>query len=162
MIDRQELRMMVITELTDTYNKRNRSVESEEFREDLERLREDVFNKADTDKDGMINKVEFFAIAEKNINEQKERTLHEDSEFTEEEYKKFRDDKILEIRKMIANGELPTNYNYSDVPLLSGKFVNVTHIQRDGVMIDIRGQKDHNQKVQDFKRSVLSLYPLTN
>lgn len=152
LIDRQELRMMVITELTDTYNKKNRSVDSEEFREDLERLREDVFKKADTNEDGMIDKSEFFAIAEKNINEQKERTLHKDSEFTEEEYNKFRDDRILEIRKMIANGELPTNYNYSDVPLLTGKFVNVTHIQRDGVMIDIRGQKDHNQKVQDFKR----------
>ena len=87
MIDRQELRMMVITELTDSYKKANRSHDSEEFREDLERIREEVFEQADKDKDGFISKTEFFAIVAENQKKQEEKTLHEESEFTEEEYK---------------------------------------------------------------------------
>ena len=146
--------MMVITELTDSYKKANRSVESEDFSVDLERIREDVFEKADTDKDGLINKSEFLAIVAKNQKKQEERVLHQESDFTEDEYNKFRDEKVLEIRKMIAKGELPENYNYSDVPLLSGNFINATHIQRNGVMVEIHKQTDRKQKVQDFKRFV--------
>merc|ERR1719268_73230 len=53
---------------------------------------------------------------------------------------------------MIAKGVLPPNYNYSDVPLLSGNFVNATHILRDGVLVDIHKQKDRKQRIKDFKR----------
>ena len=111
--------MMVITELTDSYKKANRSHDSEEFREDLERIREEVFEQADSDKDGFISKTEFFAIVAENQKKQEEKTLHEESEFTEEEYSRFCDERVMEIRRLIANGALPTNYNYSDVPLLS-------------------------------------------
>ena len=90
MIDRQELRMMVITELTDSYKKANRSHDSEEFREDLERIREEVFEQADTDKDGFISKTEFFAIVSENQKKQEE--------FTEEEYNQFRHERVMEIR----------------------------------------------------------------
>merc|ERR1712142_723766 len=152
LIDRQELRMMVITELTDSYKKANRSVESEDFSEDLERIREEVFEKADTDKDGLINKSEFLAIVALNQKKHEERVLHQESDFSEDEYNKFRDEKVLEIRKMIADGILPENYNYTDVPLLSGNFINATHIQRNGVMVEIHTQTDRKQKVQDFKR----------
>lgn len=152
LIDRQELRMMVITELTDSYKKANRSHDSEEFREDLERIREEVFEQADTDKDGFISKTEFFAIVAENQKKQEEKTLHEESEFTEEEYNQFRHERVMEIRRLIANGALPTNYNYSDVPLLSGNFINTTHIQRDGVIVDIHNQRDKKQKIKDFKR----------
>ena len=155
MIDRQELRMMVITELTDSYKKANRSHDSEEFREDLERIREEVFEQADKDKDGFITKTEFFAIVAENQKKQEEKTLHEESEFTEEEYNQFRHERVMEIRRLIANGALPTNYNYSDVPLLSGNFINTTHIQRDGVIVDIHNQRDKKQKIKDFKRLVV-------
>jgi hypothetical protein len=30
---------------------------------------------------------------------------------------------------MIAEKRLPQDYNYTDVPLLSGNFINATHIQ---------------------------------
>ena len=160
LIDRQELRMMVITELTDSYKKDNRSQESEEFREDLERIREEVFENADIDKDGFISKSEFLAIVAENqkkqeqrsLHEEEQRVLHKESEFTEEEYNKFRQDNIHEIRRLIANGQLPTNYNYSDVPLLAGHFINATHILRDDVLVDIHSQKDKKQRHRDFKR----------
>ena len=61
----------------------------------------------------------------------------------------------MEIRRLIANGALPTNYNYFDVPLLSGNFINTTHIQRDGVIVDIHNQRDKKQKIKDFKRLVV-------
>jgi len=160
LIDRQELRMMVITELTDSYKKDNRSQESEEFREDLERIREEVFENADIDKDGFISKSEFLAIVAENqkkqeqrsLHEEEQRVLHKESEFTEEEYNKFRQDNIHEIRRLIANGQLPTNYNYSDVPLLAGHFINATHILRNDVLVDIHSQKDKKQRHRDFKR----------
>ena len=144
--------MMIISELTDSYKSQNKSIDSEEFREDLEKIREDVLEKGDRDGDKLLNKEEFLALVERNKENHKERAIHEESEFTEEEFNEYRDERVMEIRKMIANGVLPTNYNYSDVPLLSGNFVNATHILRGGVLVDIHKQKDRKQRIKDFKR----------
>jgi len=151
-IDHQELRMMIISELTDSYKSQNKSIDSEEFREDLEKIREDVLEKGDRDGDKFLNKEEFLSLVERNKENHKERAIHEESEFTEEEFNEYRDERVMEIRKMIAKGVLPPNYNYSDVPLLSGNFVNATHILRDGVLVDIHKQKDRKQRIKDFKR----------
>jgi len=154
LIDRQEVRMMAISDLTASYKEANTSVETRQFSEDLEKLREEI-EEADTDKDGFINKQEFFAaVAEmQRVNGEREKIINEESRFTEEEYKQFRDERILEIRKMIVNGKLPINYNYTDVPLLFGYFLNETHIMRDGVMMETnRGQTSHMQQAKDFKR----------
>jgi len=151
-INRQELRLMIITELKQAYERANKTVDSVEFREDLERQREKVFEDADTDRDEFISKAEFIALVNKNKNKHEERKLHKESEYTEEEYRNFHDERVLEIRKMIANGVIPDSYNYSDVPLLSGNFINITHVQRNGVLIEIYKQNDRNQKVKDFKR----------
>lgn len=79
---------------------------------------------------------------------------------------------ILGIRKMIADGVLPENYNYNDVPLLNGvldsghildapflhpgDFINVTHVMRDGSLLNIHEQDTHEHRVRDFKRSITS------
>ena len=58
--------------------------------------------------------------------------LHEETEFTEEEFNHYKEEKVTKnmssksvqirsIRKMIADGVLPENYNYHDVPLLNGE-----------------------------------------
>ena len=70
---------------------------------------------------------------------------------------------------MIADGVLPENYNYNDVPLLNGDpesshylylpllhpgdFINVTHVMRDGSLLNIHEQDTHEHRVRDFKRS---------
>ena len=71
--------------------------------------------------------------------------------FTPDEYLAFRDQRVQEIREMIADGIMPENYNYSHVPLLQGNFINSTHIQRGGEVHDIHEQ-DHEQRLADFKR----------
>lgn len=66
---------------------------------------------------------------------------------------------------MIADGVLPENYNYNDVPLLTGvelplsgfflpgNFINATHVMRNGSMMNIHELGNHReQRVRDFKR----------
>ena len=155
LLNGQEVRMMAISDLTESFKRANMSVESREFSEQLERLREEA-EEADKDKDGFISKPEFFAAVDEANKEYVERmnTIRKESEFTKEEYNKFREERILEIRKMIANGILPTNYNYSDVPLLSGNFLNETHVMRNGVLVEVIPRLiSPEQRAQDIKRS---------
>ena len=69
---------------------------------------------------------------------------------------------------MIADGVLSENYNYNDVPLLTGKrqptnpkniishpgnFINSTHVMRNGSIMNIHELSNHReQRVRDFKR----------
>merc|ERR1712243_542759 len=116
-----------------------------EFSNKLENMKEEVFNRTDTDNNGVISLPEFLIAAEESAKRAKEKAdkleefheIHEATEFTEDEYKQYKEHKILAIRKMIAEGIIPENYTYSDVPLLSGTFINGTHVMRDGVMLEI-------------------------
>jgi hypothetical protein len=38
---------------------------------------------------------------------------------------------------MILDGVLPLDYNYTDIPLLSGTFLNATHIQDSNITSQI-------------------------
>ena len=103
--------------------------------EDLEKLTTGVFDKSDHNKDGKVDMQEFLYAVEmnkKNAQNKKGKEywkeIHENSDFSEDEYEKFKDVKILEIRQMIADGVLPDNYKYHDVPQFSGNFINATHI----------------------------------
>merc|ERR1712025_958945 len=157
-IDKRELRLMLITELRDAYRGTNKS-----FSHQLEQMKDEVFDRDDTNKDGLIDFEEFKIAVEKNgkrnqdrKNEEQLYRLHEDSEFTEEEFETYKNEKIREIRKMIADGVLPENYNYNDVPLLTGNFINSTHVMRNGSMMNIHELSNHGeQRVRDFKRSRL-------
>jgi len=159
-IDKQELRLMLITELRDAYREANKSFE---FSIQLENMKDEVFNKTDTNKDGVIDLKEFKISVEENQkkagnkdDEDQLYRLHEDTEFTEEEFENYKNEKIREIRKMIADGVLPENYNYNDVPLLTGNFINSTHVMRNGSMMNIHELSNHReQRVRDFKRSRL-------
>ena len=69
---------------------------------------------------------------------------------------------------MIADGVLSENYNYNDVPLLTGErqsknpkniishpgnFINSTHVMRNGSIMNIHELSNHReQRVRDFKR----------
>jgi len=163
-IDKQEMRLMLITELRDAYADANKTFSTVDFSDQLETMKEEAFTKADTNKDGVISLAEFEASVLENEKQAAEKEhnnkmmwheLHEGTEFTEEEYVKFREEKVLHIRKMIAEGVLPENYNYSDVPLLTGNFINSTHVMRDGNLVHIHKQGDHRhpQRVADFKRA---------
>jgi len=74
---------MAISDLTASYKEANTSVETRQFSEDLEKLREEI-EEADTDKDGFINKQEFFAaVAEmQRVNGEREKIINEESRFT--------------------------------------------------------------------------------
>ena len=80
---------MLLTELTEAYKDANKSHDSVEFRADLERIREEVFDSTDTDKDGFVSKSEFFAKVSENQKKTEDRNLHKESEFTEDEYARF-------------------------------------------------------------------------
>jgi len=159
-IDKQELRLMLITELRDAYREANKSFD---FSLQLEGMKDEVFNRTDTNKDGLIDLEEFKISVEENQKKAQDKDhedqlyrLHEDTEFTEEEFVKYKNEKIREIRKMIADGVLPENYNYNDVPLLTGNFINSTHVMRNGSMMNIHELSNHReQRVRDFKRSRL-------
>ena len=91
-------------------------------------------------------------LAEKNQNGRSELALHQASEFTEEQYEEFKTNRIKEIRKLLSEGVIPPNYNYSDVPMLAGSFVNETHILRkNGDLVNIHLQEDKEKRIRDFK-----------
>merc|ERR1711962_566654 len=103
--------------------------------------------KVDKNKDGKMDLQEFLDEMDKRLKESEKReeeqqleadqyweNLERQSQFTDEEYKAFRDQHVLEIRKLIAEGRLPENYTYSDVPQLTGNFINSTHVQKNGVL----------------------------
>jgi hypothetical protein len=39
---------------------------------------------------------------------------------------------------MILDGVLPLDYNYTDIPLLSGTFLNATHIQDSNITTQLK------------------------
>jgi len=153
-IDKMEVRMMLVTELKRTEDKFD-EVEKSEM---LERMKDDVMKEADADKDGKLSMEEFLEQVERNKRRQEEtkerkkwKAFLEQTMFTPDEYLAFRDQRVQEIRKMIADGIMPENYNYSHVPHLQGNFINSTHIQRGGEVHDIHEQDDEQRKA-DFKR----------
>ena len=78
--------MMAISDLTESFKRANMSVESREFSEQLERLREEA-EEADKDKDGFISKPEFFAAVDEANKEYTERMniIRKGSEFSNED-----------------------------------------------------------------------------
>jgi len=163
-IDKQELRLMLITELRDAYRNANKSSSAPDFSLQLESMKDEVFNKTDRNKDGLIDFEEFKTHVDENQKKYQQNDdddeqlyrLHEETEFTEEEFQQYKNEKIREIRKMIADGVLSENYNYNDVPLLTGNFINSTHVMRNGSIMNIHELSNHReQRVRDFKRSRL-------
>ena len=56
-------------------------------------------------------------------------TIDNESFFNETELDEFEKDRIDEIREDIAEGRKPEGYEFNDVPLLDGNFLNETHIR---------------------------------
>jgi len=131
------------------------NLDDEEKRETLERMAEDVLQLYDTNNDDKLTFEEVAkgaeAVQKHNANKRYWRSLHKESQFTQEEYNKFKEARTMEIRKMIANNQIPENYNYSHVPLLQGNFINRTHVQRGDMIINIHDQEDEQTKA-DYKR----------
>jgi len=160
-LDAQELRLLLITEIQSTYKARGQEYDEVEMSEELERMREKTLERADTNRDMKIDLQEFLTMVEKTRENKKQRKkdkyweeMEERSTFTEGEYRKFRDQHVQDIRKMIAEGHIPENYNYTDVPQLTGYFVNTTHVQKGGVVINLHEQ-EATEKYKDFKRFLM-------
>lgn len=166
-IDGMELRMMLATQV----EKMNKDLDDYEKAQELEKLLEMAREMADTNKDEKISMEEFLNAAKKQIedynltkdnkdarkleNKKYWEKLHKETKFTDEEYMAFSEKRTLDIRKLIANGIIPENYNYSHVPLLQGNFINSTHIQRGSDLIEIHEQTDE-QRNADFKKFKMS------
>ncbi|XP_023341310.1 nucleobindin-1 isoform X2 [Eurytemora carolleeae] len=158
-LDRQEIRLLLITELNQEYKEENEYLDLAEMSELLERKREASLNLGDVNKDDKLSFQEFeYAVKESEKQITKEdlywHNLEKMASFTDDEYLKFRNDHVLEIRQMIVDGKLPTNYNYTDVPQLNGYFVNSTHVQRNGSIINLHLQEEEI-KYKDFKRFLM-------
>lgn len=80
--------------------------------------------------------------------------LHDESQFTEEEFQTFKKTEIGKIRTLIAHGKLSPSYNYTDVPQLPGNFINSTHFQRNGKFIELHLQTDE-EKYKNYKRFLM-------
>jgi len=95
---------MLITELRDAYREANKSFE---FSIQLESMKDEVFNKTDTNKDGVIDLEEFKISVEENQKKAQNKDdedqlyrLHEDTEFTEEEFENYKNEKVLLVNSL--------------------------------------------------------------
>jgi nucleobindin len=81
--------------------------------EDLERMREHVFNESDTNHDGLISFEEFMIQSKKDeFNKDDEwQTVDHSREYTHEEYLEFERRRHEEVQRMIAEGKLPPHPN---------------------------------------------------
>ena len=116
--DENEVRIIFKNELDKAYDPKVPEDDMKERVEEMERMREHVFQEMDKNKDKMISFEEFHAATQTKTYSQDQgwKTLDEDGEmYTEEEYQKFIYQRQLEDQKMMEDGKMPQDYQYANI-----------------------------------------------
>ncbi|XP_055622756.1 nucleobindin-2 [Toxorhynchites rutilus septentrionalis] len=111
--DENEVKVLFINELNKMYQAGEPEDDMKERAEEMERMREHVFQEADTNKDGLISYEEFIEQS-KREEFQKDpewNTVDHQQQFTHEEYLAFERRNQEQIQRLIAEGKLPPHPN---------------------------------------------------
>uniref|UniRef100_A0A182FDL7 Uncharacterized protein n=1 Tax=Anopheles albimanus TaxID=7167 RepID=A0A182FDL7_ANOAL len=127
MWDENEVKVLFINELNKMYQAGAPEDDMKERAEEMERMREHVFQEADTNKDGLISFEEFVAQTKRDEfqKDPEWQTVDHEPQFTHEEYLEFERRRQEEIQRLIAEGKLPPHANmpqgYQPGPNLVGR-----------------------------------------
>ena len=100
------------------------------LREEMERMREHIYNEIDRNKDMMIDYSEFAqGLEDKKDIDKNWETIGNEPVFDDKDFNSYEKKRIDEIREDIAEGKKPEGYEFRDVPLLDDNFLNETHIR---------------------------------
>ncbi|GLV32261.1 Nucleobindin 1 [Carabus blaptoides fortunei] len=107
--DQNEVKTLFIKELDKMYSEGAPEDDMRERIEEMERMREHVFNEVDQNKDGLISYEEFLEQTKRqDFQEDKGwEALDQQKIYTDEEYQKFEKMRMDEIERLIAQGMLP-------------------------------------------------------
>lgn len=106
--DFDEVKALFLKELDKMYQAGAPEDDMRERVEEMERMREHVFQEADTNRDGLISYEEFYTQTQKKDfnSDPGWETLDQQQLYTQEEYQKFEMQRQQEIEAMIANGHV--------------------------------------------------------
>jgi len=107
--DEEELKALFIRELDKLYQQGMTKADLMEKAEEMERMREHVFNEIDQNRDRLISWEEFKSMSEQPNFEKDEgwKTIDQNEIYTSEELKKFEEHRQQQIDQMILNGHIP-------------------------------------------------------
>ncbi|KYN26939.1 PREDICTED: nucleobindin-2 isoform X2 [Trachymyrmex cornetzi] len=122
--DQDEVKALFLKELDKLYTEGAPEDDIYERREEMERMREHVFNEADFDRDGVISYQEFLVQTMKPDFQQDEgwQGLDEQQVYSQQEYEAFQKHRQEEIQKMVAKGMLPPPPDTVHLPVQHEQF----------------------------------------
>ncbi|XP_039314609.1 nucleobindin-2 isoform X2 [Solenopsis invicta] len=122
--DQDEVKALFLKELDKLYSEGAPEDDIYERREEMERMREHVFNEADLNHDGLISYQEFLEQTKKPAFQQDEgwQGLDEQQIYSQQEYEAFQRHRQEEIQKMIAKGMLPPSPDTAHLPVQHEQF----------------------------------------
>ncbi|XP_061392545.1 nucleobindin-2 [Musca vetustissima] len=111
--DETEVKALFVKELDKVYKSGLPEDDMRERAEEMERMREHVFQETDTNRDGLISFQEFLEQTKRDeFNRDPEwQTIDEQPQYTHEEYLEFERRRKEEVDRMIAQGLLPPHPN---------------------------------------------------
>ncbi|KMQ94290.1 nucleobindin-2-like isoform x1 protein [Lasius niger] len=122
--DQDEVKALFLKELDKLYSEGAPEDDIYERREEMERMREHVFNEADLNHDGLISYQEFLEQTKKPDFQQDEgwQGLDEQQMYSQEEYEAFQKRRQEEIQNMVAKGMLPPPPDTAHLPVQHEQF----------------------------------------
>ncbi|XP_011630489.1 nucleobindin-2 isoform X2 [Pogonomyrmex barbatus] len=122
--DQDEVKALFLKELDKLYTEGAPEDDIYERREEMERMREHVFNEADLNHDGLISYQEFLEQTKKPDFQQDEgwQGLDEQQIYSQQEYEAFQRHRQEEIEKMVAKGMLPPPPDTAHLPVQHEQF----------------------------------------
>lgn len=111
--DENEVKVLFINELNKMYEAGHPEDDMKERAEEMERMREHVFQEADTNKDGLISYEEFIEQTKREEFQKDPEwdTVDHQPQFTHEEYLEYERRNQEQIQRLIAEGKLPPHPN---------------------------------------------------
>lgn len=111
--DENEVKVLFINELNKMYQAGAPEDDMKERAEEMERMREHVFQEADTNKDGLISYEEFIEQTKREEFQKDPEwdTVDHQPQFTHEEYLEYERRNQEQIQRLIAEGKLPPHPN---------------------------------------------------
>jgi nucleobindin len=122
--DQNEVKILFLKELDKLYTEGAPEDDIHERREEMERMREHVFNEADLNHDGLISYQEFLEQTKKPDFQQDEgwQGLDEQQVYSQQEYEAFQKHRQEEIQKLIAKGVLTSPPDTAHLPVEHKQF----------------------------------------
>ncbi|XP_077301796.1 nucleobindin 1 isoform X1 [Arctopsyche grandis] len=113
--DQTEVKALFLKELDKMYENNAPEDDMRERQEEMERMREHVFQESDTNKDGLISYEEFLVQTRRSEFEKDQgwKALDEQEVYSQQEYQEFERNRLEEVQRLIQQGVIPPHPNYN-------------------------------------------------